>query len=102
MCEWGRIMGKPVLMDFFAEWCGPCHQQTPIIDELKKRMGDQVDIRKIDVGVDSEQTRQYAAKYDIQFVPTLIIEKDGQLVRKLVGVQDLGTLEGILTPLVEQ
>ncbi|MCT8337280.1 redoxin domain-containing protein [Methanoculleus sp. Afa-1] len=95
-------MGKPVLMDFFAEWCGPCHQQTPIIDELKAKMGDRVEILKIDVGVDSEQTRKYAAKYDIQFVPTLIIEKDGQLVRKLVGVQDLGTLEGILTPLVEQ
>ena len=89
-------------MDFFAEWCGPCHQQTPIIDELKKRMGDQVDIRKIDVGVDSEQTRQYAAKYDIQFVPTLVIEKDGVLVRKLVGVQDLKSLESILKPLVGQ
>jgi thioredoxin 1 len=96
------LMGKPVLMDFFAEWCGPCHQQTPIIDELKKRMGDQVDIRKIDVGVDSEQTRQYAAKYDIQFVPTLVIEKDGVLVRKLVGVQDLKSLESILKPLVGQ
>ncbi len=95
-------MEKPVLMDFFAEWCGPCHQQTPIIDELKAKMGDRVDIRKIDVGIDSEQTRQYAAKYDIQFVPTLVIEKaDGTLVRKLVGVQDLGTLEGILKPLVE-
>ncbi len=95
-------MGKPVLMDFFAEWCGPCHQQTPIIDELKQKMGDQVEIRKIDVGVDSEQTRQYAAKYDIQFVPTLVIEKDGALVQKLVGVQDLARLESILKPLVKQ
>ena len=96
-------MGKPVLMDFFAEWCGPCHQQSPIIDELKKRMGDRVEIRKIDVGVDSKETREYAAKYDIQFVPTLIIEKaDGTLVRKLVGVQDLDTLESILKPLVGQ
>ncbi|MCE5339025.1 MAG: thioredoxin fold domain-containing protein [Methanomicrobiaceae archaeon] len=95
-------MGKPVLMDFFAEWCGPCHQQSPIIDELKQRMGDQVEIKKIDVGVDSEQTRQYAAKYDIQFVPTLIIEKDGKLVQKLVGVQDLKSLENILKPLVGQ
>mgnify|MGYP001015481913 FL=1 len=94
------VMGKPILMDFFAEWCGPCHQQSPIIDELKKKMGDQVDIRKIDVGVDSEQTRQYAAKYDIQFVPTLVIEKDGALIQKLVGVQDLAKLESILKPLV--
>lgn len=96
------LMGKPVLMDFYAEWCGPCHQQSPIIDKLKEKMGDQVDIRKIDVGVDSEQTRQYAAKYDIQFVPTLIIEKDGVLIQKLVGVQDLEKLESILKPLVGQ
>ena len=95
------LMGKPVLMDFFAEWCGPCHQQSPIIDELEARMGDKVEIRKIDVGGDSEQTRQYAAKYDIQFVPTLIIEKDGKIVQKLVGVQDLEKLESILKPLVE-
>lgn len=95
-------MGKPVLMDFYAEWCGPCHQQSPIIDKLKQKMGDKVEIRKIDVGIDSEQTRQYAARYDIQFVPTLVIEKDGALIRKLVGVQNLETLESILKPLVGQ
>ncbi|WP_214083959.1 co-chaperone YbbN [Methanoculleus sp.] len=95
-------MAKPVLMDFFAEWCGPCHQQTPIIDQLKEQMGNQVEIRKIDVGVDTAETRQYAAKYDLQFVPTIVIEKDGVLIKKLVGVQDLGTLESILKPLVEQ
>ncbi|WOX56880.1 thioredoxin family protein [Methanoculleus receptaculi] len=95
-------MGKPVLMDFFADWCGPCHQQSPIIDELRRRMGDRVEIRKIDVGVDSEETQRYAVKYDLQFVPTLVIEKDGQVVRKLVGVQDLATLESILKPLVEK
>lgn len=87
-------------MDFYAEWCGPCHQQSPIIDELRKRMGDQVEIRKIDVGLDTEQTREYAAKYDIQFVPTLIIEKDGVLIQKLVGVQNLEKLESVLKPLV--
>ncbi|MDN7024413.1 thiol reductase thioredoxin [Methanoculleus sp. FWC-SCC1] len=94
-------MAKPVLMDFFAEWCGPCRQQTPILNQLKERMGDQVEIRKIDVGVDTAETRQYAAKYDIQFVPTIVIEKDGVLIQKLVGVQDLERLEGILRPLVE-
>ena len=89
-------------MDFYADWCGPCHQQSPIIDELRQRMGDQIDIRKIDVSIDSEQTRRYAAKYDIQFVPTLVIEKDGILIRKLVGVQSLETLESILEPLIHQ
>jgi len=89
-------------MDFYAEWCGPCHLQSPIIDKLKQKMGDQVEIRKIDVGTDSEQTRRYAARYDIQFVPTLVIEKDGALIRKLVGVQSLETLESILKPLIDQ
>jgi thioredoxin 1 len=98
----GLPMGKPVLMDFYAEWCGPCHLQSPIIDKLKQKMGDQVEIRKIDVGTDSEQTRRYAARYDIQFVPTLVIEKDGALIRKLVGVQSLETLESILKPLIDQ
>ncbi len=87
-------------MDFFAEWCGPCRQQTPILDQLKERMGDQVEIRKIDVGVDTDETREYAATYDIQFVPTIVIEKDGVLIQKLVGVQDLEKLEDILRPLV--
>jgi thioredoxin 1 len=94
-------MAKPVLMDFYADWCGPCQQQTPILESLKKRMGDSVDIQKIDVGVDSAETRQYAAKYDIQFVPTLVVEKDGKLIEKLVGVQSLEKLENILKPLVE-
>ncbi len=95
-------MGKPVLMDFYADWCGPCRLQTPIIDQLKEQMGDAVDVQKIDVGVDTAETRRYAAKYDIQFVPTLIIEKDGVLVQKLVGVQNLERLVSIIQPLVEE
>ena len=94
-------MGKPVLMDFYADWCGPCHQQSPIIDELRQRMGFLIDIRKSDVSIDSEQTRRYAAKYDIQFVPTLVIYIFGSFIRKLVGVQSLETLESILNLLVD-
>ena len=94
-------MGKPDLMDFYADWCGPCHQQSPIIAELRQRMGDQIEVRKIDVSIDSEQTRLYAAKYDIQFDPPLVIEKDGAFIRKLVGDQSHETLESILKPLVD-
>ncbi len=90
-------MSKPVLFDFFATWCGPCRMQTPILEELAKKMGDLVEIKKIDV----DQHRDLAEKYRIQVVPTLIIEKDGKVIQSMEGVTDLSTLEKLLKPLVE-
>jgi thioredoxin 1 len=90
-------MSKPVLFDFFATWCGPCRMQTPILEELAKKMGDKVEIRKYDV----DQHRDLAEKYKIQVVPTLIIEKDGKVIQSMEGVTDLSTLEKLLKPLVE-
>ncbi|AGB02372.1 thioredoxin [Methanoregula formicica] len=89
-------MSKPVLFDFFATWCGPCKMQTPIIEDLAKKMGDAVEIRKIDV----DQHMDLAEKYGIRVVPTLIIEKDGKVVQSMEGVTDLPTLENLLKPLV--
>jgi len=89
-------MSKPVLFDFFATWCGPCKMQTPIIEELAKKMGDAVEIKKIDV----DQHMDLAEKYAIRVVPTLVIEKDGKVIQSLEGVTDAATLEKILTPLV--
>lgn len=89
-------MSKPVLFDFFATWCGPCKMQTPIIEELAKKMGDAVEIQKIDV----DQHMDLAEKYKIRVVPTLVIEKDGKVIQSIEGVTDAATLEKILTPLV--
>ncbi len=89
-------MSKPVLFDFFATWCGPCRMQTPIIEELAKKMSDAVEIRKVDV----DQNMELAEKYGIRVVPTLIIEKDGKIVHSLEGVTDAATLEKLLRPLV--
>ena len=89
-------MTKPVLFDFFATWCGPCRMQTPIIEDLHKKMGDTVDFQKIDV----DQHMDLAGKYGISVVPTLIIEKDGKVVHRLEGVTDAVTLEKLLRPLV--
>jgi len=89
-------MSKPVLFDFFATWCGPCRMQTPILEELAKKMGDKVEIRKIDV----DQHMDLAEKYGIRVVPTLIIENDGKIVQSMEGVTDISTLEKILAPLV--
>ena len=90
-------MSKPVLFDFFATWCGPCRMQTPILEELAKKMGDAVEIKKVDV----DQHMDLAEKYRIRVVPTLIIEKDGKIVQSLEGVTDLPSLEELLKPLVE-
>jgi thioredoxin 1 len=89
-------LGKPVLIDFYADWCGPCRRQGPIIDELKKKMGDTVDIRKINV----DENMKEADRYGIQVVPTLIIEKDGKVIHMLEGVAEAQELESMLKPLV--
>ena len=90
-------MGKPVLIDFFAEWCGPCRIQGPILEDLRRSMGDQVEIRQIDV----DQNMELANRYAIRVVPTLIIEKDGKVMKTLEGVTRAESLKRILTPLVE-
>ena len=89
-------MSKPILFDFFATWCGPCRMQTPIIEDLAKKVGDAVEIRKIDI----DQHMDLAEKYGIRVVPTLVIEKDGKVLQFLEGVTDAATLEKMLRPLV--
>jgi thioredoxin 1 len=89
-------MTRPVLYDFFATWCGPCRMQTPILEELGKKMGDSVEIKKVDV----DQHMDLAEKFQIRVVPTLVIEKDGKVVHMMEGVTDSATLEKLLKPLV--
>ena len=85
----GNKMSKVVLMDFFAEWCGPCKMQDPINEEIKKKFGDRIEFKKIDVDTDQE----LAIKYTIHAVPTLILEKDGVLFKRYTGVTRANVLE---------
>ena len=89
-------MSRPVLYDFFATWCGPCRMQTPILEELERKMGDSIEIRKIDV----DQHMDLAEKFGIRVVPTLVIEKDWKVVQQMEGVTDAATLEKLLKPVV--
>ena len=91
-------MGKPVLIDFYADWCGPCRLQSPIVEELAQRMGDQVEVKKINV----DDNMELANKYRIYVVPTLIIEKDQKEIRRIEGLTDVSSLEAMITPLVEK
>ncbi len=74
---------KPVLVDFFASWCGPCKMQAPIIDEVAEEMGDKASVGKLD----TEQAQATAVKYGVMSIPTLILFKDGEVKETMVGMQ---------------
>lgn len=83
---------KPVLIDFYATWCGPCKMMHPVLESLHDRVGDKARIIKVDI----DKNQQLAAIYNVRSVPTLMVFKNGELQWRQSGVQSEDTLEQVL------
>ena len=86
----------PVLVDFYAVWCGPCQMQAPIIEELAEKYKEKIKIGVLDV----DQAQNTAMQYQVSSIPTLIIFKGGQEVERLMGLQQMPTLKEKLNNLL--
>ena len=83
---------KPVLIDFFATWCGPCKVQSSVLNTVKENIGDMARIVKIDI----DQFPSIASEYGVRGVPTLAVFKKGELLYKESGVHDVNRLTNLL------
>lgn len=83
---------KPVLVDFFAPWCGPCKMQGPIVDEVSDLMGDKAIVGKLN----TEEAPTTASEHNVMSIPTLLVIRNGKVVETMVGMQTKETLVEIL------
>ena len=84
--------GKPVLVDYWAEWCGPCKMIAPILDDVSKEYGERLQVTKMNV----DENRDVPAKFGIRGIPTLMLFKDGQLAATKVGALSKAQLTAFL------
>ncbi|GHT32300.1 thioredoxin [Bacteroidia bacterium] len=89
--------GKPLVVDFWAEWCGPCRMVGPVIEDLSKEYSDRVMIGKVDVDANMDVTSQFG----IRNIPTILFFKNGQLVDKVVGAAQRSTFVSKIESLLQ-
>ena len=83
---------SPVLVDFYAKWCGPCQQMTPVVEEIADELDGKISVGKIDVDADSELAR----KFSVMSIPTLIIFSGGAPIKRVSGFRDVSQLTDII------
>lgn len=79
---------KPVLVDFWAEWCGPCRQLTPVLEEISKELKDKIEVVKVNI----DENVETPSKFGVRSIPTLILFQDGRAVATKVGYNPKNTL----------
>ena len=83
---------KKVLIDFYADWCGPCRMMSPIIDQIAEEMQDKIKVGKVNV----DENQELAMEYGVMSIPTIVILENGEVKNTLVGVRDKNEIKEIL------
>lgn len=89
--------GKPILLDFYADWCGPCQTLLPTVDKLSREFEGKIEIQKVNV----DQNRELAANFGVRSIPALFFIKDSEVVDKSIGIQPEAILKEKLIALLD-